>query len=132
MPGESLWGLATRADEERTVFSEYHALGTAHATYLLRDRRYKYVHYVGAPAQLFDLDEDPQELRNLAGLPEYGALLAEREGRLRALLDPEAVDARARAEQRAKVAAYGGEAAVRARGAFTNSPAPGEEAVFRH
>ena len=132
LPGESLWGLATRADEERTVFSEYHALGTAHATYLLRDRRYKYVHYVGAPAQLFDLGEDPQELRNLAGLPEYGALLAEREGRLRALLDPEAVDARARAEQRAKVAAYGGEAAVRARGAFTNSPAPGEEAVFRH
>jgi len=130
LPGESLWTLMEREDHEREVFAEYHALGTAHASYMLRDLRYKYVHHVQAPAQLFDMREDPAELRDLAQLPAYQDLLAGRERRLRSLLDPEAVDARARADQRAKVADFGGEAAVRARGAFTNSPVPGEAPAF--
>lgn len=132
LPGESLWTIMQQPDQERTVLSEFHAIGTRHGYYMLRDLRYKYVHYVNAAPQLFDLIEDPQELRDLAPLAEFKAVLDEREGRLRDLLDPEAVDSQARADQRAKVAAYGGEAAVRARGAFANSPTPGEAPDFRH
>ena len=51
---------------------------------------------------------------------------------LRSLLDPEAVDAQARADQRTRIEAFGGEAAVRARGTFTNSPVPGEAPGFRN
>ena len=132
LPGDSLWTLMQQENHERSVFSEYHAVGTPHAYYMLRDLCYKYVHYVNAPPQLFDMQNDPWELQDLARMPEYQTVLVERERRLRALLDPEAVDAQARADQRAKIEAFGGEAAVRARGTFTNSPVPGEAPGFRN
>ncbi len=127
-PGVSLWSIMTQADLERTVFSEYHAVGSRNATYMLRDRRYKYVHYVGAPRQLFDLVADPDELRNLAA--EMPDLTREYEQRLRVTLDPDVVDAHAKADQQRRVAAFGGEAAVRRRGSFVNSPVPGEAPKF--
>lgn len=132
LPGASLWSLMLQADHERSVLSEYHAVGTQHGYFMLRDLRYKFVYYVNAPPQLFDMLNDPDELQDLAPLPAYQAVLAERERRLRVLLDPEAVDDQARADQRAKVEAFGGEAAVRARSTFTNSPVPGEAPGFRH
>ena len=58
-------------------------------------------------------------------------MLRDFETRLRAILDPEAVDAQAKADQRAKVEAFGGEEAVLRRGTFTNSPVPGEEPGFQ-
>ncbi|MDA0337678.1 MAG: sulfatase-like hydrolase/transferase, partial [bacterium] len=131
LPGRSLWTIASNPDAPRTVLSEYHAVGPRHACYMLRDERYKYNCYVGAPAQLFDLQTDPQELHDLAAGPGQTPLMAEYEARLRRILDPEATDARARADQAALVASMGGEAAVRARGAFDNSPAPGEAPAFR-
>ncbi|MCY3946680.1 MAG: sulfatase-like hydrolase/transferase [Anaerolineaceae bacterium] len=131
LPGQSLWSLMQEADQDRSVFSEYHTVGTRHGYFMLRDLRYKYVHYVDGPPQLFDLIDDPWEVRDLAGIPDFGPVLKERESRLRSMLDPEAVDAQARADQRAKVEDFGGEAAVRARGTFANSPVPGEEPGFR-
>ncbi|MGR9170294.1 alkaline phosphatase family protein [Rhizobium sp. KDH_Rht_773_N] len=44
---------------------------------VIRDERFKYVHFAALPALLFDLSEDPMELRNLAEDPAYaGARLA--------------------------------------------------------
>ncbi len=131
LPGRSLWQTANEDDAERTVLSEYHALGTQHACFMLRRRRYKYNHYVGAPPQLFDLREDPDELNDLSAAPEHGELLANFERELRAMLDPEAVDAQARADQRTTVERNGGEEAVRTKGAFDHSPTPGEKPAFR-
>jgi arylsulfatase A-like enzyme len=36
---------------------------------VIRDRRYKYVHFTGLPPLFFDLQEDPWEFDNLAGDP---------------------------------------------------------------
>ena len=131
-PGESLWAFAASDDRERTVFSEYHAIGSRNAYYMLRDRRCKYIYHVGAPAQLFDLVADPDELYDLALAAdlETGNLLAEYEARLREILDPEAVDRRAKADQARRIESLGGREAVVARGVFTNSPAPGEVPRF--
>lgn len=53
------------------------------ATRMLHDGRYKLVYYgVGNCAQLFDLREDPRELRDLSGSPAHAAVLE----RLKALL----------------------------------------------
>ena len=131
LPGRSLWQIAQEDDQERTVFSEYHALGTEHSTYMLHRNSYKYNYYVGAPPQLFDLAEDPDELNDLSGIPEYQDLLRDCERDLRTLLDPEAVDEQAHASQRATIEAAGGTAAVIQRGAFDHSPTPGEKAAFR-
>jgi choline-sulfatase len=130
LPGRSLWAAAREEERERTVFSEYHAVGARDGIFMVRDRRHKYVHYVHDPPQLFDLERDPEERHDLADAREHrGALLA-LEAALRAVLDPEATDARAKADQRAKVEAFGGRDAVIARGTFDNSPVPGEEPSF--
>ena len=133
LPGESLWEMAAAPSRERTVFAEYHAAGSSNAYYMLRDRRYKYIYHVGAPAQLFDMAADPDELHDLAARQDATsrALLAEYEARLRALIDPEAVDRQAKADQLARIEALGGREAVLARGTFTNSPVPGEAPIFR-
>lgn len=46
------------------------------------DGRWKYVHYASGEAELYDLTQEPQEVDNLAGRPEYAA----EEARLRARL----------------------------------------------
>ena len=113
------------------MLSEYHALGTVHGCFMLRRARYKYNYYVGAPPQLFDLQEDPDEINDLSTAPEHQTLLQDFERELRTLLDPEAVDAQARADQKAQVDAHGGEEAVRAKGALDHSPTPGEKPAYR-
>ncbi len=125
-PGRSLWPLARGATRDGYAFSEYHAVGAPSGIYMLRDRRHKYVHYVGYPPQLFDLHEDPYELTDLAANPASAHVLARMEAALREVLDPADTDARAKADQRRLVDEHGGPAAVVARGTFTNSPAPGE------
>ena len=129
LPGESLWAIAKAPNRERTVFSEYHAAGTRNGIYMVCDGRYKYIHYLHEPAQLFDLVNDPTEEYNLAGNPAYGATVADYEGRLRAIVDPVTVDAQAKVDQQAKLAAFGGEEAVLKRG-LSNSAIPGEAPVF--
>jgi len=128
-PGRSLWQMAQQPDRDRTVFSEYHALGTTDGYYMLTDARY--IYYIEAPAQLFDLATDPGETTNLASAGEHASITEEFEGRLRAILDPEAVDAQAKADQRAKVAEHGGVEALAQKGSFVNSPVPGEKPAFR-
>ena len=131
--GRSLWELAAADDGDRTVFAEYHAIGSRNAFYMLRDRRWKYVYYVGARPQLFDLWDDPQECNDLARAADAATQrrLADFERRLRAVLDPEAVDRQAKAAQRRRIDALGGRDAVLARGSFINSPVPGEAPRFQ-
>ena len=133
LPGESLWRMAAEPDRDRDVFAEFHALGTLNAYYMLRDRRYKYVYHVAGRPQLFDMIDDPRELNDLAANPDAATenLLADFEKRLRAIVDPEAVDAKAKADQARRIESLGGRDAVIQRGSFINSPVPGEEPTFR-
>lgn len=124
-PGTSLAALAAGAEPDRTVLSEYHAMGSSGAIFMLRDRRYKYIHFASYPPMLFDLDADPEELNDLAGDPAHADVLADFEGRLRARLDPEAVDRRAKTRQAEQVEKNGGREAVIARGDLGYSPPPG-------
>jgi choline-sulfatase len=79
---------------------------------------------------LFDLDADPQETRDLAQEPAYAWLVAECETELRRVVDPDAADALAKADQRARIEAFGGREAILARGSFGHSPVPGTKAVY--
>ncbi len=113
LPGRSWFDLAARADDpERIAFSEYHAARSPSASYMIRQGRHKYIHYVGYEAELFDLDADPEELNDLAGDAAHGDQLRRFEATLRAMLDPEAVDRRANAAQKALIESRGGPDAV--------------------
>jgi len=130
LPGVSLLDVAQGHVPQRTVLSEYHAAGAITASYMIRHGRYKYIHYVGMPPMLFDLEADPPEQTDLGLDPAHKAVLAECESRLRRILDPEAVDRLARADQRAQIERHGGKDAILAKGTFRYSPPPGVAATF--
>jgi choline-sulfatase len=46
------------------------------------------------------------------------------------VVDPDAADAVAKADQRARIEAFGGRDAILSRGSFAYSPAPGTKAMF--
>ena len=85
------------------------------------------------PGRVLHLDSGPRGGPGRAGGPADAAtverLTARRHG-MRAPETPEGVDARAKRDQQAVIERHGGEEAVRARGTFTNSPAPGETPKF--
>ena len=130
LPGASLWAMANGDVPERTVLCEYHAVGAAAATYMIRRGRFKYVHYVGMPPQLFDLAADPEERRDLGSDPACRAAVADCEAALRGVVDPEVADRLARSDQRARIDQFGGREAVIRRGSFGHSPIPGEKPVY--
>jgi choline-sulfatase len=129
-PGRSLFAIANGEHADRAVLSEYHAVGATTGAFMIRYGRWKYVHFVGLAAQLFDLVADPLETHDLAGDPKYGGVLRECEARLREICDPEAIDRLAFADQASVVARHGGREAVLRRGSFGHSPVPGEKAVY--
>ena len=93
---------------------------------MLRDGDEKLIHHIGMPSQLFDLSKDPSELNDLNLDGRAAARVAALEAKLRDIVDPEAVDRRAKADQRALIEPNGGAEAIRARGAFSYSPVPGD------
>ena len=129
-PGRSLFAIADGAHADRTVLSEYHAAGAVTGSFMIRHGRWKYVYFVGMAPQLFDLDADPLESRDLASDPAYGQALRNCEAALRKICDPEVVDRLAFADQEAVIARHGGREAVIKRGTFGHSPVPGEKAVY--
>ena len=128
--GRSLFTIANGDAPRRTVFSEYHAYASKAGAFMIRREQFKYVYYVGNLPQLFDLAEDPDELNNLASDPAYARQLAACEADLRAICDPEAVDALAKSDQAERIEKHGGRERILARGSFGNTPAPGEKPVF--
>jgi choline-sulfatase len=123
LPGVSLLDLAGQPSRDRTVLSEFHTYGP-NAFYMLRDLRHKYVYYVGAPPQLFDLEADSEELADLGRLPEHAAKRNAFEAQLRSTLDPEAVDREAKADQACVAEHFGGFEALRRREKIAFTPAP--------
>lgn len=124
LPGASLLDLAGQPTQDRAALSELHTY-CPEGVFMLRTARHKYIHYAGAPAQLYDMEADPEELHDLAADPAHAALRAELEARLRAMLDPEATHAAALADQAAMIALHGGEAAIRQRERAAYTPPPG-------
>ncbi|MCB1993181.1 MAG: DUF4976 domain-containing protein, partial [Geminicoccaceae bacterium] len=115
---------------ERVVFSEYHAVGAIAGMFMVRKGRWKLVHYAGHEPQLFDLVADPQEANDRAEDIACAAVRADLEAELRKICDPDEVNRRAFADQEARIAAHGGAEAIKARGDFGYTPAPGQTPVF--
>ncbi len=108
-PGQSLFDLARAPDDpDRAAFSEYHAAGSPSGSFMIRKGRYKYIHYVGFEPELFDLEADPEEEKDLASDDRFSGIVQEYDSLLRGMLDPEDVDRRANAAQKALIERNGG------------------------
>ena len=90
---------------------------------MLRDGDRKLIYHVGMPSQLFDLAHDPEELQDVAAASPAIAQVLEQ--KLRAICDPEAVDARAKADQRKWVDYWGGREQVAGTSQILFTPPPG-------
>ena len=125
--GRSLFDIAAApAEPGRAVFSEYHAVGSNTAAFMLRRGRWKYHHYVRYAPELFDLETDPEEMKNLAQYESHAGIVAKMGRELRAICDPDAVDRQAKRDQAALIERLGGMKAVFEMGkaAASGTPAP--------
>jgi len=126
LPGRSLTAIANEADDaQRVGFSEYHAVGSPSAAYLVRQGRWTYHHYVGFEPELFDVADDPGQSTNLAMKEEHRSVCEQMEKLLTQMLDPKAVDQRAKSDQDALIARFGGREAALQKGPTGASPVPG-------
>ena len=127
-PGRSLGALARDTAPAKAVVCEYHAISSTGASFMLRDGRWKYLHYVNYRPQLYDLEADPEELQDLAGDPAYAEALEACRNRLLEFCDPMEVDRRAKRRQAELLECFGGREAALARGDLGFTPAPGTRA----
>jgi choline-sulfatase len=124
-PGSSLFEVEQLPDaHERVIMSEYHATGSNTAGFMICKGKWKYHYYVRFQPELFDLEQDPEELHDLAGNAEYAGVLAEMERELRRICDPEAVDLQAKRDQGAMIDRLGGREKAATLGVRGATPAP--------
>jgi choline-sulfatase len=100
-PGTSLIKLAQENEMvERIIFSEYHAAGSITGIFMIRTKTYKYVYYVGYEPQLFNLENDPDELTDLAQETLHIRGSSQMcEIKLRQICNPEEIDKKCRKDQ---------------------------------
>ena len=115
LDGHSLMPELTGRPSQRPdwVLSEYHDTTCNTGSFMIRRGDWKYIAYPGYEPMLFDLQADPDEVRNLAvARPE---LVRQMDALLRSVVDYPAVDAKVKAYDRASFAAWRAE--MKAKGA---------------
>lgn len=127
LPGCSLLQVIDGRQDPRPGFVEYHAMGSLNSSFLIRDGNWKLIYHVNMPNQLFDLASDPDEANDLLANKSSHPKEAELVALLRERIDPEAMDARSKADQLARIEALGGYDVVRGAGSIAASPVPGKE-----
>ena len=104
--GHSLLPLCAgqSGDHPDFAYSECHAEGTCTGSFIIRKGRWKYIHYSYYDDLLFDMENDPEEFRNVIDTPEGRAARPELHEILLSLVDPTDVTERAFAGQKRMLA----------------------------
>ncbi|MBI4559943.1 MAG: sulfatase-like hydrolase/transferase [Candidatus Hydrogenedentes bacterium] len=87
----------------RVVFAEYHGHGTRSGAFMVRKGPWKLLYYMAAPHQLFNLEEDPEELNNV--MARHPRVFRELEAELRGICSPEDENRRAHEFERRQLEA---------------------------
>jgi choline-sulfatase len=127
LPSRSLWRPDRIEALDRTILSEYHAMGSQSGCYMARWGDWKLIHYVEHEPELFNLKDDPTEVCNLADDDRCAAVLADGYSRLHEFCNPEETDEVAFSQQNELLMRYGGPEAIVAHGDVLFTPPPGEE-----
>ncbi|EDP64145.1 choline sulfatase [alpha proteobacterium BAL199] len=97
--GKDLGPLSNGGLRPGTVLMEYAAEGSYAPLVSIREGRWKFIHCELDPPQLFNLDDDPHELNNLAGTSSHAATTAAFVAQLRQHWDLARFDADVRQSQ---------------------------------
>ena len=103
--GDNLMPLVqgTTTDWKDYAFSEYLAHGVERPMAMLRKGRYKFNYSLGDPPELYDINEDPEEFRNLANEPGYQEICNAMQAQLLAEWDPVEIEKQVRESQKARI-----------------------------
>ncbi|MCB1446564.1 MAG: sulfatase-like hydrolase/transferase, partial [Rhizobiaceae bacterium] len=104
--GESLVPVIRGGERLSPVLMEYAAEGSYAPLVGIREGKWKYVRCALDPDQLFDLDADPRELRNLAADPDHAEVLERFRVRAEARWDLARFDAEVRESQARRWVVY--------------------------
>ncbi len=120
---QALQVIGRQRNLDRVILSQYHDGGTPESFFMIRYRQWKYVYYAGGHRpQLFNLNEDPMELVDLAPDERYLTERRELHRRLLRFLDPEDVARQCEIDQKARIDELGGREAVLAMVSFNHTP----------
>ncbi|MFK7802316.1 MAG: sulfatase-like hydrolase/transferase [Anaerolineae bacterium] len=108
LPGKNLITIANEPDQDRAVFSEYHALAKTSSTFMMRTMQYKLIEHIGYPPQLFDMLADPEEMVDLAQDSAYAETVGSLKAQMRQTFSPEAVGEKVSKTQKANIERLGG------------------------
>jgi len=83
LDGESLVPFLREPSREKdtAVYAEFN-LNTPHAKYMIRRDDWKYCYYIHDTPELYNLGDDPDELKNLAGVPQHREKVEELQAQL--------------------------------------------------
>jgi choline-sulfatase len=123
LPGMSLF---SQIPADRPIFAEYHATGTTGGIFVLRRGKYKLIYHVGYSNELYDLETDPDEIRDLGDEVECQSVMRDLVAHLKTICDPESVNYAAMDAQRRKVQEFGGRDALLRGGSLVFTPPPGK------
>lgn len=104
--GMSLTGMMKGENRSAPVLMEYAAEGSYAPLVCIREGKWKYIHCALDPDQLFDLEADPLELRNLAAEPTHTDLVTYFAVKRKARWDMAAFDAAVRESQARRWVVY--------------------------
>ncbi|MEM7462671.1 MAG: sulfatase-like hydrolase/transferase [Pseudomonadota bacterium] len=122
--GRSLIDIANNPDPNRTVMSEYHAAGSDTGQFMVRKGDWKYIVYVNSRPQLFNLRDDPEEIHDLASDPDFASIVSVLDRELHKICDPNAVNARAFADQHQLIELNGGAEGIASTADIPFTPIP--------
>ena len=91
---------------------------------MIRKGKWKYIYYVGFQPELFDLEQDPEEMNDLSQIDEYKDILYELKSDLYEICDPEEMNKQAFIDQDKMIEGYGGIEAAGKLGASGATPPP--------
>ncbi len=112
-PGANLVDLAQANSPDRPVFSEYHAVGSKTGMSMLRLGHFKLIECVNDLPLLYDLENDPEEIVNLALDPAYAKQLEHCRSTLSSIVNPKKANKQAFKDQASLIEFLGGEDSVR-------------------
>jgi len=121
---ESLVDVAHNPRAERLGFSEYHDGGSITGSYAVQLGLWKYIHHVGYRPELYDLDDDPDELVDLGESAAHAQVRNDCLDALRSIVDPQAANDAASASQAALIDKLGAPAKLSTQFRINHTPAP--------
>ena len=111
-PGMDLTSLITQPDFDRSVISEYHDGGSPTGMFMLKTEKWKYNYYPGFPIELYDMENDSDEVNNLAYSDEYLSVVDQCHKKMLELIDPEKENTQAFDDQEKVIEKLGGVEAI--------------------